>query len=442
MNSNRIVRSVSFLFFMLLMLGLALPVSAKNVSHAPQQLIVKFKSNVKEQSKNEFLNLHQAKRLEHFSKINADLIMVPNTRTLDKWISILRGSSKIQYVEKNYEVSINSATQPNDPYYPSQWALNNPGGNGAVADADIDAPEAWALYSPTSQVIVAVIDTGVEYTHPDLNGSIWINSAEDLNKDGKCTKTDKNGKDEDANGYFDDCAGWDWANRDNDPLDDNGHGTHVSGVIAARSDNGFGIAGIVGQGSAKIMPLKFLRRNGSGYTSDAIKAIEYSIQKGAKISNNSWGGGGYSQALSDAINLYQQAGGLFVVAAGNDGRNNDSIASYPASYNLDNIVVVASTTNADKLSSFSNYGATAVDLAAPGSNIISTVTRGSFATYSGTSMATPHVSGVAALILSQNPALSWIDVKAKLLSSVRKVNSLTGYTATGGVVNAQNALTP
>jgi hypothetical protein len=247
------------------------------------------------------------------------------------------------------------------------------------------------------------------------------------------------GIDNDSNGYIDDVRGWDFAYNDNDPSDVDGHGTHVSGTIAGKGNNGVGVTGVAWD--AKIMPLKFLDDTGSGYLSDAILALNYATAKGVKLTNNSWGGGPYSQALYDAINTAGQQGALFIAAASNDyGNNNDINPVYPASYNLPNIISVASTTRTDALSGFSNYGPTSVDLGAPGSQIYSTLPGGNYGLLSGTSMASPHVTGGAALVWSQNPTWTAQQVKNQLLQTTDAIPALSGKTVSGGRLNINNAL--
>ncbi|WP_196811806.1 S8 family peptidase, partial [Dolichospermum circinale] len=264
--------------------------------------------------------------------------------------------------------------------------------------------------------------------HPDLVGNIWTNPGEIAN----------DGIDNDNNGYIDDIRGWDFAYNDNNPSDVDGHGTHVSGTIAGKGNNGVGVTGVAW--NAKIMPLKFLDDTGSGTLSAAILAINYATAKGVKITNNSWGGGGYSQALYDAINAAGQSGALFIAAAGNSGQNADINPMYPAAYNLANIISVASTTHTDALSSFSNYGLTSVDLGAPGSAIYSTLPNNSYGTLSGTSMATPHVAGAAALVWSQNPTWTAQQVKNTLMNTGDSIAALAGKTVSGKRLNVFNAL--
>jgi large repetitive protein len=394
--------------------------------HAPDRLIVKFKASAAEDTKLDILQKINLKRLRRLPITRMELIALPPGQTLAQSLAALKNNPNVEYAEPDYIVHTSQQAFSNDPYALNLWGLNNIGQSGGVANADIDLPEAWASYRPSVMLIVAVIDTGIDYSHPDLISQMWINTAEDINRDGKYTTADHNGKDEDGNGYIDDVVGWDFANKDNDPMDDNNHG--------------IGVAGVGGRGGVKVMALKFLRADGSGYTSDAISALAYAGNKRAFIANNSWGGGSYSQALYDAIYAYRQKSGLFIAAAGNNGVDADSSPSYPAAYNLDSIISVASITNTDAMSGFSNFGATSVDIAAPGSSIVSTLPGNRYGAMNGTSMAAPHVSGVAALVWSQRPTIGLLKIKSILMGSARKTPALQGKTVSGGVVNANSAL--
>ncbi|MCX6356519.1 MAG: S8 family serine peptidase [Candidatus Aureabacteria bacterium] len=337
------------------------------------------------------------------------------------------GGSLIEYAEPNY--ILNADAIPNDPEFSKLYAMKNTGQNGGTAGADIDAEGAWDLATGDS-VVVAVIDTGVDYTHPDLAANIWANGNE----------IPGNGIDDDGNGYVDDVRGWDFKNNDNDPFDDHSHGTHCAGTIAAVGNNGVGVAGVCWH--AKIMPIKFLGADGSGTVADAAKAIHYAALMGARVMSNSWGGGGFSQTLKDAIEEAYAAGALYVAAAGNSGGNNDLAPHYPSSYECANVVAVAATDNNDALADFSCYGAVSVDIGAPGVGILSTVPGGGYASYSGTSMATPHVAGAAALLLARAPGMSVTDVRAALLQGAEPVSSLDGKVASGGRLNLIQAINP
>ncbi|NBW86911.1 MAG: peptidase S8, partial [Planctomycetia bacterium] len=341
-------------------------------------------------------------------------------------------SAGVRYVEPDFAIAPKAL--PNDPSFSQLWGLHNIGQSGGVADADIDAPEAWETTTGSRNVVVAVIDTGVDYNHSDLTANVWRNAGEIAG----------DGIDNDRNGFIDDVRGWDFANNDADPMDDAGHGTHVAGTIGAMGGNGVGVAGVNWQVS--IMPLKFLGADGSGSTSAAIAALNYATRMrrdfGVNIvaSNNSWGGGGFSAALQDAIDAGGRAGMLCVVAAGNDGTNNDTTPSYPASYAGTSIITVAATDRSNRLASFSNFGTTGVDLAAPGVSIFSTVPGNSYASYSGTSMATPHVTGAVALLAAANPGATAAEIRAAILSSTTPLTSLQGKVATGGLLNVSAAV--
>lgn len=399
-----------------------------------------------------------------------------------KAIEVLSQQPGVKYAEPNYIVSTQATS--NDPYFTggSQWDMRGDGSTVYGSRAD----QAWSAgLTGSTKTVVGVVDSGIDYRHPDLYLNVWLNQGEipvalrsaltDVDGDGLITFRDLNngvnksavsdlngngyidagdllkdarwadGIDTDGNGYRDDLVGWDFANNDNDPLDDNNHGTHVSGTIGGVGGNGAGVAGV--NWSTQVMALKFLSSSGSGSSANAIKALDYftAMSKSASTAadfvgtNNSWGGGGFTQSLQDAIVRSGSAGNLFIAAAGNGGSdgvgdNNDSVANYPSNYSTlsalgwDSVVAVAALTSSGALASFSNYGNATVDLAAPGSGIWSTVPNGGYASYSGTSMATPHVMGALALIASAMPNATpqqWLDTlkqcvttKADLASSL------------------------
>ena len=312
---------------------------------------------------------------------------------------------------------------PTDPLYNQLWGMTM-----------IDAPRAWSLSTGSSSVVVAVVDTGVDYTHVDLAANMWTNPGEIAG----------NGIDDDGNGFVDDVHGYDFANNDSDPMDDNAHGTHVSGTIAAAANNGLGVAGV--NWSSSIMALKFLNSGGSGYSSDAVRAINYATMMrtqygvNVRVMNNSWGGAGYSYAMYNAIEASNNADILFIAAAGNSGSNNDASPQYPANYTNSNVISVAAVSQSGQLASFSSYGATTVDLAAPGVSIYSTIPGNRYAAYSGTSMATPHVAGVAALAFAYAPDATAAQVRDAMLGGTEYSSALAGKTATGGILNALGTL--
>jgi serine protease len=338
----------------------------------------------------------------------------------------------IEFVEPNYILTINAT--PNDPQFGSLYGLHNTGQSGGTAGAHISAVEAWDTTVGSSDVIVGVIDTGIDYTHPDLVANVFVNPGEIAG----------NGVDDDANGFVDDVHGMNAITGSGDPMDDNDHGTHVSGTIGATGNNAEGVVGV--NWNVTIMGLKFLSGSGSGSLADAIECIDYAVDMklnhGVNIRalNNSWGGGGFSQALEDAIRAASDAEIMFVAAAGNSSANNDTTPAFPSNYDVPNVVAVASTTRTDGLSSFSSFGLTTVDLGAPGSDIVSTIPGNAYASFSGTSMATPHVTGAAALVLSLNDTLTVAELKAILMDTGDPIASLAGRTVSGKRLNVAAAL--
>ena len=384
------------------------------------------------------------------------------------------------------DAEISIAAVSNDPGYTGGMLWGMLGDTGAVQNVyGSQANEAWAAgVTGSTSSVVGVIDTGIDYTHPDLYLNIWLNQREipttlraslsDIDTDGLITFRDlngaanasyvmdynrngridagdllndrrwENGLDDDGDGYRDDLVGWDFANNDNDPFDDQGHGTHVAGTIGAMGGNGIGVAGV--NWNIQMVALKFLSASGSGSTTGAVNSVNYFTDAAIRANgaedfiatNNSWGGGGYSASLHNAIGRAAQQDILFIAAAGNSTSNNDVQANYPSNYSTtavagyDSVVAVASLTNTGALSSFSSYGATTVDIAAPGSAIYSTLPDGRYGTYSGTSMATPHVTGAVALYAAENPNATAAEIHAALLDSAAATTSLGGRVATGG----------
>lgn len=339
----------------------------------------------------------------------------------------LTADPEVEYAEPDFVLHA-LEWLPNDTYFGRQWALRNTGQESGTPGADIGASDAWDITRGDPSIVVGIIDSGVDYGHPDLAGNMWRNPRE----------TAANGRDDDGNGVVDDVYGFDALQGDGDPMDEHSHGTHVAGIVAASADNGIGTAGVAP--NVRIMALRFMDSTGQGYTSDAIRCIDYAIRMGVRITNNSWGGENSSNALRDAMTRARTSGMLFVVAAGNDSQDNDTTPSYPAAYTLDNMLVVGSSTRTDGLSTFSNWGAGSVHLFAPGSVIAGPLLQSAYGFKSGTSMAAPHVAGAAALLMAQSPSQSYLQVRDRILRGVDPVPAFAAKSQTGGRLNVLAAL--
>jgi subtilisin family serine protease len=401
--------------------GMAALAKPRPPESRPGEVLVKFKAGTGKSQKDAIEKDIAGRTRRRFRNGGEHWILGAGVST-DEAIARLRRNPRIEYAEPNFIVHAEGV--PDDPIYPELWSLHNTGQDGGTPGADIHAENAWQVTTGNRSVVVGVIDTGIDYRHQDLAANIYRNPRE----------IPGNGIDDDGNGFVDDVRGWDFANDDNDPDDDAGHGTHVAGTIGAVGNNGVGVVGVAW--SVSLVPIKFLGADGSGSTSDAIAAIEYATEIGAVITNNSWGGAPFSQSLSDAIEDAGAAGSLFVAAAGNDAGNDDLVPHYPSGYAAANIVSVAATDRHDLLASFSNYGASSVDLAAPGVEITSTLPGGQYGLASGTSMAAPHVTGAAALLKSVEPQIGVTELKSRLLTLADPLPSLAGRTVSGGRLNA------
>lgn len=434
--------------------------ASETVRFVPGEIIVKFKSgvNTKKFFQNKSitsLGLHPKREIKlSYQKLN--VISIDNEKSFQSVLANLKNNSEIEYAEPNYIYSIAvmpkeyaktnkqiekspfadlTASTPDDSSFDKLWGLRNTGSNepqgkAGIEGADVNALKAWDLTLGSHAVKIAVIDTGVDYNHPDLKGNVWENSAE-LNG--------KPGVDDDANGYIDDVHGYDFANNDNDPMDGHGHGTHCSGTIGAIHNNKLGVAGVMAD--VTIVPVKFLDDNGSGTLEAAIQAIDYATTLNVDLMSNSWGGGGRSEALFEAIKRASDKGIIFTAAAGNSSSNNDSTPTYPASYEVPNVVSVAALTAQNDLASFSSFGKNSVHIAAPGHNILSTVAGGKYQVMSGTSMATPHVSGVVGLLLAKEGRLPHAEMRERLIYTGVPVSALRGKTQTASRIDAYNLLT-
>jgi subtilisin family serine protease len=400
--------------------------------YVPGELLVKYRAGQLDAKSRQLRSRWAIEKIRTFVNLGAEHVRIPEGLTLEQAMEIYMADPDVEYVEPNYYRYI-TATFPNDTSFGVQWSLENTGqtvnGSAGSFDADMDAAEAWDITTGTADVVIAVIDTGIDYTHPDLAGSIWVNSGE----------IPDNGIDDDGNGYVDDSLGWNFADNTPVPSDLDGHGTHVAGILGARSNNGAGIAALCW--TVKMMPLKIIDADGVGTVAREVEAIEYAVENGARIINSSVGGSGTPSTIErNAISSAGEAGILFIAAAGNDGTNNDLSPIYPASHALNNIIAVAATDQRDVLAPFSNFGQVSVDVAAPGVNIYSTKPGAAYQYMSGTSMAAPHVAGIAALLWSLEPRLSVTQVKDSILQSVDVIGLLDDKVTSGGRINALNAL--
>jgi subtilisin family serine protease len=319
----------------------------------------------------------------------------------------------VAYAEPDAKIKRHAV--PNDQHFPQQWGLSL-----------IGSPAAWDVTTGGAQVTVAVIDSGIDLQHPDLKPNLWTNSGERAG----------NNRDDDRNGYVDDVHGYDWTQHEGSPQDEDGHGSHSSGIVAAQGNDGVGTTGVAWK--ARLMALRVLTANGDGDVSDAIKAYGYALRNGARFINVSWGGDRFTRAERDMIADMPNV--LVVASAGNTSESNDATPEYPCNHDLANIICVAASDRDDSLADFSNFGTGNVDLAAPGVEIASTITRGEYSYESGTSMAAPHVTGAAALLLARAGNASSLDIRRALLETVEPKPDMQGKVATGGRLNVANAV--
>ncbi len=416
---------------------------AQSNNYVPEEMIVKFKGdsqdNNTQQSINNLKSRHGMHVKRSWHRMNMHHIGLRHGHSVDQAVQDALQDPNVEFAEPNYYVKKATDGQPEKIMTKEEAIAQSAADQGGNVNEQslyysqtgdpVYVPEAWAQESNTAyQPIVAVIDTGMDLTHSALSGALWTNPGEIA----------ANGIDDDHNGYVDDVHGWNFVNVNNNPQDCDGHGTHVSGIIRGTTQDIF--ATPLATAKIQIMPVKFLDCSGNGTTSDAVSAIYYAVNNGAKVLNNSWGGGSYSSSLLQAIAFAYNQKTSFVAAAGNYSTNNDVSPTFPASYTTPNMISVAANTNTDILASFSNYGAGTVHLSSPGVSIYSTWPGNSYATLSGTSMATPFVSGVIALMVREKPTMNGYQLKQLALASVDTKASLSGVVYTNGRVNALNSL--
>ncbi len=414
------------------------PGQAERPKSRKTELFVRFRPEVSEERIQTITERLHDRIEDHTEAVSGlDLIEDEDGKDAEVLLADYRALPEVEYAERIFDIKLDEAGEsfkpvvPNDPRFSEQWALANEGQNGGKAGADISALRAWATTRGTEKVVVAVLDSGVDYKHPDLENNIW-----------KRPENIMEYQDKDL-GAIDDVRGYNAIDNDGDPMDENGHGTHCAGIIGAEGGNNEGITGV--NWTVQIMPLRFMDATGAGTTKDAIEAINYVIDRkkagvNVRVISASWGSTQKSRALEDVIKKAYEAGILFVAASGNSSVDTDKNPHYPSSYNLGNIISVAALDRNDQLTSFSNYGAKTVHIAAPGKDILSTWLDNGFRESSGTSMATPVVAGVAALVLSRNPNISVDELRKLLLDSVDKLPSVKGKVVSGGRINAAKAV--
>jgi subtilisin family serine protease len=400
-----------------------------NKPYVEQEVLVRFSPDLGRTEIKSLLAEHDMTLVSLLNHKNLARVRLPKALSVEKAVALFREIPEVIFSEPNFIV--HTTGTPDDTLFSYQWGFHNTGATGGTPDADIDAVEAWDKSTGSSSIIVAVVDEGIDLTHPDLSPNIWVNPGEIAG----------NGIDDDGDGFIDDVNGWDFNHGDASVYDgasEDRHGTEVAGIIGAVGNNGAGVAGVCW--NVRIMPVKFISY-GSGTVSDAILALNYAAEKGARVVNCSWGGTSYSYALKSAFQDLQDAGILVVTSAGNSSADTDITSHYPSNYDLDNIISVAATDRNDLLSSFSNYGVTTVDLGAPGSSIYTTLPGGNYAYFSGTSASSPFVTGAAALALSVAPNLTYVVLKDRIMNAVDPIEDLTTKTVTGGRLNVNNLIT-
>ncbi len=412
------------IILLLAVIFLGYDISASEPKYIEGQYIITLKESV---SDSNFSSLFQIPA-PNIERLSDDTFLIYSDEDLSALQLTLLEDDLIEAIEKDQVVHVvGEEDQPlsNDPMLSKLWGLENKEYSGI----DIGVKEVWKKnITGSKDVVVAVIDTGIDYTHPDLKDNMWVNEGE----------IPENEIDDDGNGYVDDVHGWDFVNKKVNGLDDHSHGTHCAGTIGAKGNNEIGVVGV--NWDVSLMAVKFISRFGRGDLSNGIKSIDYAVKMGANVLSNSWGGASYSRALEKAIEKARKKEILFIAAAGNNNSNSDRKSLYPANYNLDNVISVGAMTSQGKRASFSNSGKRTVHVFAPGHKVVSTVLKGKYKSFSGTSMATPHVAGAAALLLSNQPNLNYKEIKKRLIWSSDHNPKLKNLSISNGLINLSRAL--
>ncbi len=440
---------LAFLFLIWFYCGVEADADSVSLEDTPSEILVRFRHDADISGKKEQnLGIPNLEFIHSFKRFNIHVLRVQTSMdsgSLTALVETLRKDPDVEWAEPNFKR--HALRTPDDPMFPSQWHLVNTGQSGGTVGADIHADEAWNMITGSFQVVVAVLDTGIDYNHPDLKPNIWHNSGEDWTTGGM---PGHNGIDDDGNGYVDDYYGinvvenpqepplYRWPR---DPMDTEGHGTHVAGIIGAVGNNAVGVSGI--NWNVKMMALRFLGPDG-GDIEGVVECVDYILSEKARgvpirVVNASYGGSYYSRFEEEAYKALERAGILLVAAAGNSAEDLSESSNYPASYNLDNMINVAATTRHDELAYFSNYNSVMVHLGAPGSRILSTYLDGRYETMGGTSMATPQVTGAVALLYSfLSPTFS--ECKERILRGVDIMESMRNKVLTNGRLNIYNSM--
>ena len=413
------------------------PVAPRTAAYVPHEILVRFRAGVDASAANRLAAAGGAQTVERFPFVpGLELLRLRSAaEAVPTAVASFAGLSQVRYAQPNWVSRIDVASEtggitktPNDPMYPSQWDWPK-----------IDAPAAWNLTTGKKTVVVGDIDTGLDYNHVDIKANAWQNKPE-------CKGTP--GVDDDGNGYVDDCHGIDTINGDSNPMDDNNHGTHTGGTIGAVGNNKTGVTGL--NWKVQILPCKSHDSQGNGSVASIIACYQYMVTEKAAgydiiATNNSYGGCpeacDFDQATMDGIAAMGKAGILFAVAAANNASDNDLTPVYPANYFLPNVIAVAATDSSDGLAGFSDYGIRTVMVGAPGVNVLSTIRNNQYASFSGTSMATPHVAALAALIHADEPSLNIYQIRNLIIAGGDDVSSLAGKTVSGKRINADGSLT-